>query len=142
MTAHLNPLKPVAIWLLTGAVLIAVMVIVGGITRLTESGLSIVEWNVVMGSIPPLNEAQWKAQFAKYKQSPEFQQLNHFFNLSDFKRIFWWEFIHRNIGRLIGLVFVFPFLWFWYKGKLKSRLMRQVLVIFVLGAFQGFFTRA
>src|ERR1051325_4763059 len=96
--------KQVFIWLLSGCFLIFSMVVVGGITRLTGSGLSITEWKVVTGAIPPLNHQQWQEAFDKYKQTPQFQKLNYDFLLSDFKRIFFWEYLHRVLGRLIGVV--------------------------------------
>ena len=114
------------------------MVVVGGITRLTGSGLSITEWNVIMGSIPPLNQNDWSLVFEKYKASPQFQKVNFSMNLEEFKSIFWWEFIHRLIGRLIGMVFLIPFLYFLWKKRLSKSLIRQLLVIFGLGALQGF----
>ena len=88
------------------------MVLVGGITRLTNSGLSMVEWNLLMGSIPPLNEAEWLIAFEKYKQFPEYQMVNYHFTLEEFKPIFFWEYLHRVLGRLVGLVFIIPFIYF------------------------------
>lgn len=114
------------------------MVVVGGITRLTHSGLSMVEWHLFMGSIPPLNNADWIDTFAKYQQFPEFQELNYDFNLEDFKSIFWWEYIHRMIGRLLGIVFIIPFLYFLIKRKLSNKLIKQSVVMFLMGGFQGF----
>src|SRR3954469_24537233 len=107
--------KRIIIWLLSGCVLIFLMVVIGGITRLTGSGLSITEWNVVMGAIPPMNAQQWQDAFDKYKQIPQFQKLNYDFTISEFKSIFFWEYLHRLIGRLIGIVFVIPFLYFLIK---------------------------
>jgi cytochrome c oxidase assembly protein subunit 15 len=125
-------------WLLYGCFLIFMMVIIGGITRLTKSGLSIVEWDLVMGTLPPLNQEEWLAMFEKYKQFPEYQKLHYHFNLSDFKSIFWWEYLHRLIGRIIGLVFIVPFIYFWLKGRISKSLMPKLLIIFAMGAFQGF----
>ncbi len=125
-------------WLFSGCLLIFLMVVIGGITRLTRSGLSIVEWNVIMGTLPPLNEHQWQEMFDKYKQYPEYQKLNYHFSLHDFKNIFWWEYIHRLLARVIGLVFIIPFVFFWMKGKISKRLMPRLIFIFLLGAFQGF----
>jgi len=125
-------------WLLFGCFLIFLMVVIGGITRLTKSGLSIVEWDLVMGAIPPLNQEEWMVMFNKYKQFPEYQKLHYHFTLSDFKSIFWWEYLHRLIGRLIGLVFIVPFIYFWVKGRISKSLMPKLLIIFALGAFQGF----
>jgi cytochrome c oxidase assembly protein subunit 15 len=131
-------LRPVAIWLFSGCLLIALMVVVGGITRLTQSGLSIVDWRPVTGILPPLGEAQWETEFSKYKTSPEFQYLNSEFSLSDFKSIFWWEYIHRLIGRLIGVVFLIPFILFLVQKKLRGTLLRNSLILFLLGGLQGF----
>ena len=125
-------------WLFFGCILIFLMVVIGGITRLTKSGLSIVEWDLVMGAIPPLNHEEWLVMFNKYKQFPEFQKLHYHFTLSDFKSIFWWEYLHRLIGRIIGIVFIVPFIYFWVKGRISRSLMPKLLIIFALGAFQGF----
>jgi heme a synthase len=130
--------KGILIWLLTGCLLIFVMVVVGGITRLTGSGLSITEWKVVTGSIPPLSEAAWQAEFEKYKQIPQYQLLNSHFTLSDFKSIYFWEYIHRLIGRMIGVVFLIPFIYFFLKKRISKQLMPRLIVMFVLGALQGF----
>jgi len=133
-----KPERLIAGWLLCGCVLIFLMVIVGGITRLTGSGLSITEWNVVKGTLPPLNEAEWKLAFAKYKESPQFRSENITFNLLQFKHIFWWEFFHRLLGRVIGVVFIFPFLYFYFTRRLDSDVLRKLLVLLGLGALQGF----
>ncbi|MBL4753422.1 MAG: COX15/CtaA family protein [Flavobacteriales bacterium] len=130
--------KPILIWLYAGALLIFTMVIVGGITRLTHSGLSMVEWKLIMGTIPPLSEADWQDTFAKYQAFPEYEQINSEFTLEDFKGIFWWEYLHRMIGRLLGLVFIFPFLFFLWKKWLDPTLKKQLLLMFFLGGFQGF----
>ena len=114
------------------------MVIVGGITRLTGSGLSITEWNVIMGSIPPLNAHDWQIAFEKYKLSPQFQKVNFNMNIEEFKSIFWWEFIHRFIGRMIGIVFLVPFLYFLLKKKLNKSLIKKLVFVFLLGGLQGF----
>jgi heme a synthase len=127
----------IQIWLLCGCLLIFLMVIVGGITRLTGSGLSITEWEVVTGTLPPLNDAAWQVEFDKYKQIPQYQLLNSHFELSDFKRIYFWEYIHRLIGRLIGLVFLIPFLYFYVKKRISKELMPRLIVMFLLGALQG-----
>ena len=127
-----------AIWLLAGCLLIAAMVTVGGVTRLTGSGLSITEWNVLMGALPPLNQADWLELFRKYQASPQFQLVNPHFALADFQRIFWWEYLHRLIARLMGVVFVVPFAWFLIRGSLDRALRNRVALIFALGAFQGF----
>ena len=130
--------KQIAIWLLTGCFLIFIMVLVGGITRLTGSGLSITEWKPIMGAIPPLNDAEWNIAFQKYQQIPQFQKINYHFDLNDFKTIFWWEFIHRLIGRLIGIVFLIPFFYFLVKRKFQKPTINKVLFLFLLGALQGF----
>jgi cytochrome c oxidase assembly protein subunit 15 len=126
------------IWLLSGCVLIFVMVIIGGITRLTHSGLSMVEWNLVMGSLPPMNAADWQEVFDKYKQFPEYEQVNFHFSLEEFKSIFWWEYWHRFLGRLIGVVFVFPFVYFLLKRTLSKVLTKKLIVLLFLGGLQGF----
>ena len=131
--------KIVGYWLILGASLVVLMVVIGGITRLTQSGLSIVEWKPISGTIPPLNEQEWLVEFNNYKTSPEFIKSNSHFTLEDFKSIFWWEFIHRLIGRFIGFVFLIPFLWFYFTKKLKSKsLSKNLIVIFLLGGLQGF----
>jgi len=127
----------VIIWLLSGCFLIFIMVIIGGITRLTHSGLSMVNWDLIMGAIPPLNELEWQETFKLYQQSPEFQKVNFDYTLSDFKSIFFWEYLHRITGRLLGLVFIIPFIIFLIKGKLSKKLIKQSIVLFVLGAVQG-----
>ena len=130
--------KPIVIWLFTGCFLIFFMVIIGGITRLTQSGLSIVEWDLLMGSIPPLSEQDWQNLFLKYQESPQYQLVNTHFSLQEFKSIFWWEYIHRLFGRLIGLIFFIPFIYFLIKKKLNGSLLNKLLLVFVLGGFQGF----
>ncbi len=129
--------RAVGWWLLACAAMTFVMVIIGGATRLTESGLSIVEWQPLVGAIPPLNETQWQALFAKYRQSPEYQQVNFGMSLADFKGIFWLEYIHRLWGRLIGLAFALPAVVFLVKGALRGSLRWQIPVLFVLGGAQG-----
>lgn len=130
--------KEIIIWLLSGCFLITTMVIVGGITRLTGSGLSITEWKLIRGTIPPLNEEQWREEFDNYKQIPQYIKLNYHYTLEDFKKIFFWEYLHRLIGRIIGFVFVFPFLFFAIKEQLKGVLLKKVLFLFFLGGLQGF----
>lgn len=124
-------------WLIVGAVLIALMVIIGGITRLTQSGLSMVKWEPIVGTLPPLSEGAWNETFESYKQSPEFVHYNAHFTLSEFKSIFFWEYLHRLIARIIGLVFLIPCLVFWKKGYFSKKRKKQVLIIFTWGAFQG-----
>jgi heme a synthase len=125
------------IWLWSGAVLTFVILIIGGITRLTQSGLSMVDWQPIMGVIPPLSEAQWQETFDRYRQFPEYQQLRRGMSLDEFKFIFFWEYIHRVAARLIGLVFLIPFLVFWLRGYFNRPLLKRVLVLFALGASQG-----
>lgn len=136
MTTNSN--NAIIIWLLTGCVLIFFLIIVGGITRLTHSGLSMVEWNLIIGSVPPMNDQSWQSVFDKYKQFPEFKELNYYFTLKDFKYIFWWEYIHRMFGRMIGVVFLLPFFYFLVKKRVDKVLLRKLIIIFLLGAFQGF----
>jgi cytochrome c oxidase assembly protein subunit 15 len=129
--------RAIAWWLLGVAALIAVMVLVGGATRLTESGLSIVEWKPVAGALPPLDTAQWTQAFEAYKTIPQYRELNAGMSLSEFKIIFWWEWSHRLLGRVIGIVFLLPFLWFLWRGALRADLQRRLWLIFGLGALQG-----
>ena len=131
--------NPVANWLFVGAFLVAAIVVTGGITRLTNSGLSMVTWEPISGVIPPLNNQDWEEEFDNYKQYPEFQIRNSDFELEDFKKIFWWEYIHRLFARFIGLVFILPFFIFLFTKKLNNRkLLKHLIIIFLLGAFQGF----
>ena len=124
-------------WLLSIALLIAIMVLVGGATRLTESGLSIVEWKPVTGILPPLNQEQWTEAFDAYKTIPQYRELNAGMTLGEFKTIFWWEWSHRLLGRVIGVAFLLPFLWFLWCGVLNADLRRRLWLIFGLGALQG-----
>lgn len=114
------------------------MILLGGITRLTDSGLSITEWDPIMGALPPLSDAAWQEVFDKYKTTDEYQMQNSGMSLSEFRQIFWPEWLHRNLGRLIGLVVVIPFGVFWYRGMTTPLIRRRVAVIFLLGALQGF----
>lgn len=132
-----DSLTPVALWLLVCCALIFAMVVIGGITRLTESGLSITEWKPITGTLPPLSEAAWQEEFAKYQRIPQYQQMNAHMTLADFKSIFWWEYIHRLWGRLIGAAFLIPFLWFAVRGKVRGALAWRLGGIFALGALQG-----
>ena len=124
-------------WLVAIAALIAIMVLVGGATRLTESGLSIVEWKPVTGTLPPLNQEQWTQAFEAYKTIPQYRQLNAGMSLDEFKTIFWWEWSHRLLGRVIGVAYLLPFLWFLWRGALGAELRRRLWLIFALGALQG-----
>lgn len=130
--------RPIVIWLFSGCLLIFIMVAIGGMTRLTHSGLSMVEWNLFIGSVPPTTEAHWVELFDKYKQYPEYQLVNFNISIDEFKSIFYWEYGHRMFGRLIGLVFIFPFLFFWIRKKISKQLMPKLLIILGMGAFQGF----
>lgn len=130
--------KKVVYWLFTGCFLIFVMVIVGGITRLTHSGLSISDYKLISGTIPPLNEEEWIAEFEHYKQFPEYQKLHYHFTLEDFKDIYFWEWLHRFIGRFIGIVFIIPFLYFLITKQLSRSTIKKSLVLLFLGGFQGF----
>src|SRR5882762_3600972 len=125
------------LWLFAVAALIFAMVLVGGATRLTESGLSIVEWKPVTGTLPPLSEAAWQAEFDKYKTIPQFAHRNSAMTLAEFKTIFWWEWTRRLMGRLIGAAFLLPFLWFLAKGWIERGLRARLWAIFGLGALQG-----
>lgn len=127
----------VRIWLVAVAALIFAMVLVGGATRLTESGLSIVEWRPVTGALPPLSEAAWAAEFEKYKAIPQYQTVNRGMSLGEFKTIYWWEWSHRLLGRLIGAAFLLPFLWFLWRGWIAPALRPRLWIVFGLGALQG-----
>jgi len=136
-TSHAPHHRAVRIWLLAVAALIFAMVAVGGATRLTESGLSIVEWQPVTGALPPLSADEWQGEFEKYKAIPQYRALNPGMTLDQFKTIYWWEWTHRLLGRLIGAAFLLPFLWFLWKGWIEARLRAPLAVIFGLGAFEG-----
>lgn len=131
------PLKAIEYWLYICCGLVFAMVLLGGITRLTESGLSIVHWRPFTGWIPPMNEAAWTAVFDSYRQSPEFQKLNFWMALDDFKRIFWLEYLHRVLGRIIGIVYFLPFAWFLIRYRLPAGLTGRLTILFVLGGLQG-----
>ncbi|MCP3470349.1 COX15/CtaA family protein [Bradyrhizobium sp. CCGUVB1N3] len=137
ISAPSDPHRAVRWWLVAVAALIALMVLVGGATRLTESGLSIVEWKPVTGSVPPLTETQWTEAFEAYKKIPQYRELNAGMSLSDFKTIFWWEWSHRLLGRFIGVAYLLPFLFFLWRGGLSSELKRRLWLLFGLGALQG-----
>ena len=129
--------RQVAAWLLLCCALVFAMVVVGGVTRLTHSGLSIVEWQPILGTLPPLDDAQWLEAFDKYKLTPEFRKVNHGMSVAEFKSIFWWEYFHRLLGRMIGLVFLLPLLWFWLRRQIDRPLALKLAGIFVLGGLQG-----
>lgn len=124
-------------WLWSGAALIFLMVVIGGITRLTGSGLSMSDWNLIMGALPPMNPSEWKEAFEQYRQFPQYQQLNEGMSLPEFKQIFFWEYIHRLLGRIIGVVFLLPFLFFWIRGYFSEKMRNRALILFGLGALQG-----
>src|SRR5215470_17062064 len=129
--------RALAAWLFICCAFVFAMVVVGGVTRLTHSGLSIVEWQPLAGAIPPLDDVQWEQTFAKYRQTPEFRLRNHDMTLAGFKGIFWWEYAHRLLGRVTGLVFLLPFAWFLWRGKIERPLAWKLAAIFALGALQG-----
>jgi cytochrome c oxidase assembly protein subunit 15 len=138
MTAVPAPqIRAVRAWLVSVAILIAIMVLVGGATRLTESGLSIVEWKPVTGALPPLDLQQWTQAFEGYKAIPQYSEMNAGMSLAEFKTIFWWEWSHRLLGRVIGIAYLLPFLWFMWRGVLGADLRRRLWLIFGLGALQG-----
>ena len=128
--------RPIILWLISGCLLIFIMVIVGGITRLTDSGLSMSTWKLIGGAIPPLNPEEWISAFNVYQATPEGKMNSHYV-LDDFKYIFFWEYLHRMMGRLLGLVFIIPFIYFLAKKKLTRKLIYQSLVLFIMGAMQG-----
>jgi heme a synthase len=137
---HMNELRssrPVATWLMIGVAMIIIQVILGGITRLTGSGLSITEWDVITGTLPPLNQGQWMEEFHKYQQSPQYRLLNSDFGLRDFKFIFFWEWMHRLWGRLIGVVFAIPFIIFLLQKRFTREMVTPLVILFLLGALQG-----
>ncbi|HEY3813736.1 MAG TPA: COX15/CtaA family protein [Caulobacteraceae bacterium] len=129
--------RAVSVWLFVLAALVLAMVVVGGATRLTHSGLSITQWKPIRGVVPPLNPAQWAQEFNNYKHIPQYKLLNQGMSLGEFKGIYWWEWTHRLLGRLIGVVFLLPFIWFWLRGQLTRRLVWQCGVLFLLGGLQG-----
>lgn len=130
-------LKPVAVWLYTCAAAVFAMAIIGAITRLTESGLSIMEWNPIMGALPPMDDAEWNRVFDLYKQIPEYQQTNTWMELADFKKIFFWEWLHRLWGRLIGVIYALPFFIFLVRGMIPQKLKPRFWGVLALGGLQG-----
>lgn len=129
--------RQIAAWLFACSAMVFAILVVGGVTRLTHSGLSIVEWQPIVGVIPPLNQVEWEETFDKYKKTPEYQQVNHQMSLDEFKGIFYWEYWHRVLGRLIGIAFFVPFLYFWLRKKIEPGLTPKLLGIFLLGGLQG-----
>jgi cytochrome c oxidase assembly protein subunit 15 len=129
--------KPVAIWLLICCTLVFAMVVVGGVTRLTDSGLSMVEWRPIVGTIPPITESDWEEVFKKYHETPQYKKINRGMSADEFKGIFWWEYFHRLLGRVIGLVFFIPFLFFLVRKRIDRPLGLKLAGIFLLGGLQG-----
>lgn len=132
-----NNNKPIATWLYIGVFMLVVQIVLGGITRLTESGLSITEWNPITGVLPPLNSAAWQLEFDRYKATAQFQHIHADFTLADFKHIFFWEWLHRNWARFMGLVFLAGFAYFLWKKQFKKFMIVPLIMLFVLGAIQG-----
>ena len=129
--------RPVAYWLLTLCALVFAMVVLGGVTRLTGSGLSMVNWEPLMGIVPPLSSDAWQRSFEQYQLFPEYQKLNSQISLADYKSIFWFEYSHRLLGRSIGIVFLLPFIYFLIKGNIRAQLVPKLLTMFVFGGLQG-----
>ncbi len=130
--------RQIAYWLLIGVGMIIIQVLIGGITRLTESGLSITEWKPITGTLPPLNDTAWQAEFDKYKVTDQFKYVHQYFTLSEFKFIFFWEWFHRTWARLMGLVFLFGFIYFIATKKFERRMIKPMIILFLLGGLQGF----
>ncbi len=129
--------RRIAAWLLVCCTLVFIMIVVGGVTRLTRSGLSIVEWQPIAGTLPPLSQEAWETMFAKYRETPEYLKVNRGMSLDEFKGIFWWEYLHRLLGRTIGLVFLIPFVWFALRRQIERSLLPRLIGIFCLGGIQG-----
>ena len=129
--------KPIAIWLLICCALVFAMVVVGGVTRLTDSGLSMVEWRPIVGTIPPITDSDWEEVFKKYHETPQYKKINQGMSADEFKGIFWWEYSHRLLGRVIGLVFFIPFIFFLVRKKIDRPLGLKLAGIFLLGGLQG-----
>lgn len=129
--------RPVAIWLYIGAAWILIQAVLGGITRLTGSGLSITEWEPIMGALPPMNAAAWQKAFEGYKQIAQYKYLNSHFTLADFKAIFFWEWLHREWARALGVVFILPFIYFVATRKIDRTMIRPMIIVFLLGALQA-----
>ncbi len=129
----------VRLWLKVGLFMVFIQVVVGGITRLTESGLSITKWEVVSGTLPPMSEEAWQKEFDLYKATPQYLEINEGMSFDDFKFIYFWEYIHRFWARVMGLVFLFPFLWFWYKGELDSSILKNLGIVILLASLAATF---
>ncbi|WP_212000784.1 COX15/CtaA family protein [Chitinophaga sp. HK235] len=136
-TANIKNNRAVAIWLYIGVGMLVIQVLLGGLTRLTGSGLSITEWQPLLGAFPPMNEAAWEKAFDGYKQIAQYKYINNHFTLSDFKFIYFWEWLHRDWARLIGFVFIIPFIYFIIKKKIDRSMINPLIVLFVLGGLQG-----
>lgn len=136
-TARYASPRAVAAWLLLCCVMVFAIIVVGGATRLTHSGLSITEWQPIVGTLPPLSAQDWQDVFDKYKATPEYRKVNAGMSLEAFKGIFWWEYFHRLLGRTIGAVFLLPLLWFWWRGGIDASLRIRLVGIFILGGLQG-----
>jgi heme a synthase len=136
-TARMSHDRQLALWLMLCCAMIFAMVVLGGVTRLTGSGLSMVEWDPIFGVVPPLSEAQWESTFNLYKESPEYRKINAGMDLHGFKQIYWFEFAHRLLGRTIGVVFLIPFLYFLFTGRIRRPLIPRLATLFVLGGLQG-----
>jgi cytochrome c oxidase assembly protein subunit 15 len=134
----MNNNKSVIYWLLSGCILVFVMVVVGGITRLTGSGLSMTDWHLVTDTFPPMSNAAWQTAFDEYKKFPEYQRINSHFTIDDYKFIYFWEWFHRFIARILGFVFLIPFVYFLIKKKLDNATITKCLILLGMGAFQGF----
>lgn len=130
--------RPLALWLFTCCAMIIAMIIIGAITRLTESGLSMVEWRATMDMLPPLSTDAWQTAFAKYQQTPEYIKINHGMSLDEYKNIYFWEWLHRLLGRLIGLVYTLPLIYFWLRKQIPSILKPRFILFLILGGLQGF----
>jgi cytochrome c oxidase assembly protein subunit 15 len=129
--------RPIAIWLLAGVFMIIIQIILGGITRLTDSGLSITEWKPILGAVPPISQQEWQKAFDHYKEIAQYKHLHSYFTLEDFKSIYFWEWLHRLWGRVIGVVFIIPFLIFILQKRFTKDLVRPMVVLFILGGVQG-----
>ena len=129
--------KAIAIWLFIMAVLVGLMVAIGGVTRLTGSGLSMVEWRPLIGTLPPLSDAEWQRVFTLYQASPEYQEINYGMSMGEFKQIFFWEYFHRLWGRMLGLAFGLPLLYFWLRGQIPQGYKMPLIALLCLGGFQG-----
>jgi cytochrome c oxidase assembly protein subunit 15 len=133
-----NYYKPFLLWQLSIIILLILMIVIGGLTRLTDSGLSITQWNLISGIFPPLNDSKWQEVFSLYKEIPQFFLINKNITLSEFKIIYYWEYIHRLLGRLIGLIFLLPFIYFTYKKVISKKYQILLSLVFLLICFQGF----